>query len=199
MPARPCIGRRLLVHPVRVDSRPVAHVAKELGVSRQCAHLWVAGLDTEGEAGLLGRSSRPHHSPTRIPARTEGRVITARHGCRVVRPGWLAAGVPAVTCGRIPRRYGLPQLVDCGPQIGPIRATTCSSERYERERPGELVHVDVKKFGASFRTAAAGADMAAARPSRTEASATTTSSCDRRSHPASQGGQPSISRLSPKS
>ena len=44
-------GRRLLVHRVRVERRPVAHVAKEMGISRQCAHRWVARYDAEGEAG----------------------------------------------------------------------------------------------------------------------------------------------------
>ncbi len=45
-------GRRLLVHRVRVEGSPVAHVAKAMGVSRQCAHRWVTRFDAEGEAGL---------------------------------------------------------------------------------------------------------------------------------------------------
>ena len=44
-------GRRLLVHRVRELGMPVAHVAKAMGVSRQCAHRWVARFDAEGEAG----------------------------------------------------------------------------------------------------------------------------------------------------
>ena len=44
-------GRRLLVQRVRVERRPVAHVAKEMGISRECAHRWVARDDAEGEAG----------------------------------------------------------------------------------------------------------------------------------------------------
>jgi hypothetical protein len=52
-------GRRLLVERVIQHGRPVAHVAKELGVSRQCAHRWVARSRAEGEAGLRDRSSRP--------------------------------------------------------------------------------------------------------------------------------------------
>ena len=71
-------GRRLLVERVRVHGRPVAHVAKELGVSRQCAHRWVARYDNEGEAGLADRSSRPHRCPTRTPAGTERRVRAVR-------------------------------------------------------------------------------------------------------------------------
>jgi transposase InsO family protein len=142
-------GRGLLVHRVRVEGRPVAHVAKELGVSRQCAHRWVARFDAEGEAGLLDRSCRPHRSPTRTPARTERRVVAARRRLRCGPAGLAhATGVPAATCGRILRRHGVPLLADCDPLTGQvIRATRCSAERYERERPGELIHVDVKKIG----------------------------------------------------
>lgn len=142
-------GRGLLVHRVRVQGRPVAHVAKELGVSRQCAHRWVARFDAEGEAGLLERSSRPRHSPTRTPARTERRVLAARQRLRC-GPAGLArhTGVPAATCARILHRHGVPRLADCDPLTGNrIRVTRCSAQRYERERPGELVHVDVKKVG----------------------------------------------------
>jgi transposase InsO family protein len=142
-------GRRLLVDRVRVEGRLVAHVAKELGVSRQCAHRWVARFDAEGELGLLDRSSRPRHSPTRTPARTERRVVAARRRLRC-GPAGLArvTGVPAATCGRILRRHGVPRLAECDPLTGNrIRATRYSHERYERERPGELVHVDVKKIG----------------------------------------------------
>jgi transposase InsO family protein len=142
-------GRRLLVHRVRVEGRPVAHVAKELGVSRQCAHRWVQRYDTDGEAGLHDRSSRPHTTPTRTPAKVERRVLAARRTLRC-GPAGLAhhTGVPAATCGRILRRHHAPRLADCDPLTGqPIRATRHSHQRYERDRPGELLHVDVKKIG----------------------------------------------------
>lgn len=142
-------GRLLLVHRVRVDGRPVAHVAKELGVSRQCAHRWVARYDSGGEAGLYDRSSRPHSSPARTSTAAERRVLSARSRYRC-GPAGLAhhTGVPAATCGRILRRHGVPRLSDCDPLTGEqIRATRYSAERYERQRPGELVHVDVKKIG----------------------------------------------------
>jgi transposase InsO family protein len=142
-------GRHLLVQRVRVDGRPVAHVAKELGVSRQCAHRWVARFDAEGEAGLRERSSRPHTVPGRTPAEAEQRVLQARreHRCG---PVGLArhTRVPAATCGRILRRYGVARLADCDPLTGEvIRASRMSAQRYERQRPGELVHLDVKKIG----------------------------------------------------
>ena len=142
-------GRRLLVHRVRFVRRPVAHVAKELGVSRQCAHRWIARFDAEGDSGLANRSSRPHHSPTRTSARVEAKVLRARkeHRCG---PLGLAhrTGVPAATCGRILRRHNVALLADCDPITGVvIRATRATGRRYEHEHPGQLVHVDVKKIG----------------------------------------------------
>ena len=71
-------GRLLLVQRVRVEGWAVAHAAKAQGVSRQCAHRWVARFDAEGEAGLHDRSSRPHHCPTRTPADVERQVLELR-------------------------------------------------------------------------------------------------------------------------
>ncbi|SDP46313.1 helix-turn-helix domain-containing protein, partial [Lentzea jiangxiensis] len=67
-------GRLVLVTRVAAG-RPVAHVAKELGVSRQCAHRWVRRFRDEGAAGLADRSSRPHHMPSRTSAGTECQVV----------------------------------------------------------------------------------------------------------------------------
>ena len=142
-------GRRELVRRVRVLNRPVAHVAKEMGISRRCAHKWVGRFDAEGEVGLRDRSSRPHTSPTRTPAKVEERVLKARreHLCDAVG---LAhhTGVPASTCGRILRRHHMPRLADCDPLTGKvIRTSRMSGRRYEHPNPGDLVHVDVKKVG----------------------------------------------------
>jgi transposase InsO family protein len=142
-------GRRLLVERVRVDRRPVAHVAKELGVSRQCAHRWVARFDAEGPAGLLDRSSRPHRCPRRIAAQAERRVLAAREVLRA-GPAEIAAatGVAERTVTRVLRRRGVPRLAECDPITGAaIRARRATGRRYERDRPGELVHIDVKKLG----------------------------------------------------
>lgn len=142
-------GRALLVRRVLEDGRPVAHVAKELGVSRQCAHRWVDRFRREGPAGLLDRSSRPHHSPTRTPDDVEQMILGLRRAERR-GPLWLAerCGVPARTVSRILARHQVPRLGDCDPLTGaPIRASRATSVRYEREHPGELVHMDVKKIG----------------------------------------------------
>ena len=142
-------GRRLLVQRVRVEGMPVAHVAKAMGVSRQCAHRWVARFDAEGDAGLHDRSSRPHTSPTRTPAGVEQAVVEARGRLRV-GPDRLSdeLGVPARTISRILRRHHVPHLAQCDPLTGDvIRASKQTTTRYEREMPGELIHVDVKKIG----------------------------------------------------
>jgi hypothetical protein len=142
-------GRRTLVTRVLFECRPAAHVAKELGVSRQCVHRWITHYDLEGEAGLHDRSSRPHRSPTRTPAATEARVLAARRALKT-GPARLsvATGVPTRTVSRILARHHVPHLAACDPISGdPIRATRHSLRRYEHPRPGDLVHVDVKKLG----------------------------------------------------
>ena len=143
------LGRLLLVQRIRVEGWAVAHAAKAQGVSRQCAHRWVSRYDAEGEAGLYDRSSAPHVTPRRTPSEVEARVIELR---RRERRGqdWLGPelGVPPRTVSRILRRHHIPRLCVCDPMTGEvIRASKTTSVRYERSRPGELVHVDVKKIG----------------------------------------------------
>jgi transposase InsO family protein len=142
-------GRRLLIARVIDDHRPIAHVAKELGVSRQCAHRWVRRFRIEGAAGLLDRSSRPHRTPTRTAPEREQAVLAARVRLRF-GPARLApqTGVPARTISRILRRHHVPPLAWLDPITGAvIRATRATANRYEHEHPGDLVHVDVKKLG----------------------------------------------------
>lgn len=142
-------GRRLLVHRVREQGQAVAHVAKAMGVSRQCAHRWVARFDAEGDDGLADRSSRPHTMPTRTSHEIEAKVLAARTEHRKGQD-WLGPelGVPARTVSRILRRHEMPRLCECDPLTGDvIRASKTTAVRYERDRPGELVHMDVKKIG----------------------------------------------------
>jgi transposase len=142
-------GRRLLIARVVEQGWPVAHAAKAQGVSRQCAHRWIARWRAEGEAGLVDRSSRPHHSPGRSSAEVEARVVAARVEQRRGQD-WLGPelGLPARTVSRILRRHQLPYLCELDPITGAIiRSSKATAVRYERDRPGELVHVDVKKIG----------------------------------------------------
>ena len=120
-----------------------------MGVSRKCVNTWIDRYDTEGEAGLLTRSSRPHTMPTRTSAEVEQKVLAARAEHRA-GPDVLGPriAVPARTVSRILRRHGVPYLRECDPMTGEaIRSSKQTAHRYERDRAGELVHMDVKKLG----------------------------------------------------
>ncbi|WP_381802273.1 IS481 family transposase [Streptomyces niveus] len=134
-------GRRLLVERVR-SGRPVARVAAEMGVSRATAHKWMRRWRAEGEAGLHDRSSRPRTTPHRTPADIEDRVCDLRRE-RKLGPARIGPvlGLPASTVHRILTRHGLSRLAWLDRPTGTV------IRRYERDRPGELVHVDVKKLG----------------------------------------------------
>lgn len=142
-------GRCLLVRRVRVDCRPVSHVAKEMGISRQAAHRWVARFDAEGWAGLHDRSSRAHAYPTRTPAEVEAAVVVARRELRVGRDRIAeVTGVPARTVSRILARHHMPAIALLDPVTGVvIRASRATGLRFERPCAGDLVHIDVKKLG----------------------------------------------------
>ena len=147
--ARLTVHGRLLIVDRVAAGRPVAHIAAELGVSRQTAYRWVRRFRAEGAAGLRDRSSRPRSSPARTSSDRELAVLDARRSLRF-GPLRIAAftGVPARTVSRILHRHGVPRLADCDPLTGaPIRAARTTAKRYERARPGELVHLDVKKLG----------------------------------------------------
>ena len=142
-------GRQLLVERVCVQGWAVAHAAKAQGVSRQCAHRWIKRFRDEGEAGLHERSSRPHHCPSQTSGEAEEAIVVMR---RKERRGqdWIGPelGIPARTVSRVLRRHAVPYLRECDPMTGEvIRSSKTTAVRYERERPGELVHVDVKKIG----------------------------------------------------
>jgi len=134
-------GRRLLVERV-CAGRPVAHVAAEMGISRATAHKWVRRWRAEGEAGLADRSSRPRTTPHRTPAAVEARVCRLRQA-RKLGPARLGPilGLPASTVHRILTRHGLNRLAYLDRPTGQV------IRHYERDRPGELIHVDVKKLG----------------------------------------------------
>lgn len=142
-------GRVLLIERVVVDGRPVSHVAKELGISRQCAHRWINRHRAEGAVGLTNRSSRPRNCPRKTSPQREAAVVVAR---LLDRDGPLRiaaiTGVPARTVSRILARYDFPPLSWLDPITGEtIRSSRATANRYERDRPGELVHIDVKKLG----------------------------------------------------
>ena len=135
-------GRRLLIQRVITDRRPVAHVVKELGVSRATGYKWLARWRTEGDAGLHDRPSTAHRLPGKTSTELAARVCALRtelkRGPRRLAP---LLNMPASTVHAVLTRHGLHRLAWLDRPTGqPIR-------RYERDRPGELLHVDVKKIG----------------------------------------------------
>jgi transposase InsO family protein len=133
----------------------ITAAALVVGCSRQTASKWV-GRHRRGE-GLADRSSRPHRSPRRTPLTVEQAVLRAREELRLgPHPlGW-ALGLAASTVHAILRRHGRSRLVPKTPRQEIVR--------YERERAGELVHVDVKRLA---RIGATGHRMTGDRRHRT--------------------------------
>jgi transposase InsO family protein len=128
---------------------PKAHIAAAMGVSRKCVRTWIDRYTAEGERGLRDRSSRPHRSPRRTAPEVEQRIVELRQQARR-GPDWLAAelGVAPRTLSRVLARRGAPGLAALDPLTGQVlRASKATAVRYERARPGELVHMDVKKLG----------------------------------------------------
>jgi len=141
-------ARKLIVFRVLAGHRP-GEVAKQLGISRQTVYKWVRRFRAEGLAGLADRSSRPHHMPRQTSPKTTAAIVAARvrHHAGPVR---LAAilGLPASTIAAVLARAGLPRLADVDRLTGQLlRGRRHSDRRYEREHPGDLLHVDVKKLG----------------------------------------------------
>lgn len=141
-------GRLLIVDRAQAGWKQ-AHIAASMGVSRRCVKRWLDRYRVEGEAGLHDRSSRPHRIANRTSDAKTAEVIAVRAKERVGRDEVAArTGVPPRTVSRIIARAGLPHLAELDPMTGErIRASKTTTVRYERERPGELVHMDVKKLG----------------------------------------------------
>ena len=141
-------GRRLLVERVIGQRRPVAHVVKELGCSRQTGYRWLARWREHGPAGLVDRPSGPRRPPRRLAPEVEQRVLDCREASRR-GPLFIAAelGLAPATVGRVLRRHRVPLLRDCDPVTGARIRARASDRRYEYDTPGGLIHLDVHKLG----------------------------------------------------
>jgi transposase InsO family protein len=128
---------------------PKAHIAAAMGISRKCVTTWVDRFAAEGEPGLHDRSSRPHSMPTQTSPEVEALILDWRERLRCGPDGISAElGVPARTVSRVLARHRVPALARLDPITGQvIKASKQTAVRYERARPGELVHMDVKKLG----------------------------------------------------
>ncbi|WP_371591766.1 IS481 family transposase [Streptomyces virginiae] len=135
-------GRLRLARCVVEDGWTHRRAAERFQVSPTTAQRWADRYRTLGDAGMHDRSSRPHNSPRRTPTRTERRIIKVRVLRRwgPARIAHLLGLVPS-TMHRALTRFGLARLSHLD------RATGRVIRRYERHKPGELVHVDIKKLG----------------------------------------------------
>ena len=135
------LGRRLLVGRVLEDGWSVRAAAGSMGVSRATAYEWLARYREQGPEGLLDRSSAPMRRPRALPARDVRRIVVARRRLKLGpdRPGPSLGYAPSTVYGVL-RRQGLSRLAH-------LDRPTAIAVRYERARPGELVHVDVKGLG----------------------------------------------------
>lgn len=130
-------GRYEIVRRARHGERP-AGIARALGVSAKTVTKWLDRYAAEGEAGLRDRRSRPHrlHRPT--PPATAERALALRRQRRTLAEIARKVGVSKSTAARLCRRAGLARLK----ALDPVRPVV----RYEREKPGELLHMDIKKL-----------------------------------------------------
>ena len=132
------IGREHLVKAVLSGQTPGA-VARAAGVCPRTARKWVARYQSEGLAGLADRSSRPHRLYRRTPAVMVEQVEALRRRRWTGKQIAAETGVSPATVSRVLRRLGLNKLSALEP-AEPVR-------RYERDHPGELIHIDIKKLG----------------------------------------------------
>jgi transposase InsO family protein len=135
-------GRLRLARCVVDDGWPLRRAAERFQVSHTTAARWAGRYRQLGAAAMADRSSRPHASPARTPRRTERRIVGLRIAQRL-GPARIGSrlGLQASTVHAVLARYRCPRLAHLDQAAGvPVR-------RYERERPGELVHIDVKKLG----------------------------------------------------
>jgi len=138
--ARTCLhSRRLIVERVLEQGWTLARAAEAAGVSVRTISKWLARFRAEGADGLLDRSS----APTRVPARTREERVAAIAALRRLRfTGAEIAeslAMPLSTVSAVLTRIGLGKLSRLEPPE--------PANRYERKRPGELLHIDVKKLG----------------------------------------------------
>src|SRR6202158_4992031 len=131
-------GREWIVSQAASGQTPQA-VGAAVGVCPRTVRKWIARHQTEGAAGLRDRSSRPHRLYRPTPQPVVERVEALRRQRLTGKAIACEVGVSPATVSRILQRLGLNKLSTLEP-AAPVR-------RYEREHPGELIHIDIKKLG----------------------------------------------------
>ena len=132
------IGRERIVGAALGGQTPEA-VAQAAGVCLRTVRKWVARFEAEGVAGLQDRSSRPHRLNRPTPDAVVAQIEALRRQRWTGKQIAAETGVSPATVRRILKRLGLNRIAALEP-AEPVR-------RYEREQPGELIHIDIKKLG----------------------------------------------------
>ena len=136
-------GREHMVTMVLSGQTPKA-VGEAVGVCPRTVRKWVARFEAEGLAGLQDRSSRPDRLRQPTPQAVIDRIETLRRQRLTGKAIAAETGVSPATVSRVLKRLGLNRLSALEP-AEPVR-------RYQRDRPGELIHIDIKKLGRFDRT-----------------------------------------------
>jgi|SRR5579859_1234365 len=132
-------SRALLVRRIRREGWSIQQAAHAAGVSRRTAYKWLSRFAEEGRQGLRDRSSRARRLPHATPAKLADLIVYLR---RFRQPARLIAhqlGMARSTVSAVLSRCGLGPLRALEPPVKPFR--------YERRRPGDLIHLDIKKLG----------------------------------------------------
>jgi transposase InsO family protein len=135
-------GRVLLVQRMLGGLR-AEEAAQAAGVSVRTAYKWWRRFREEGPAGLQDRSSRPRHSPMATPEAVVEQLVQRRQARQTYRQIALELGLAVSTVARLLKRRGLNRLCELEPATPVVR--------YEAERPGDLLHLDIKKLGRFWR------------------------------------------------
>lgn len=137
--ARTCPASRLLMIQRIEAGMAVASAALAAGVNRRTAWKWKRRYREAGEAALADRSSRPHRSPRQTHLAVVEEVLRLRRGRKTGEEIAARVRCSTATVARILAREGLSRLSNLDPKLPP--------RRYQRDRPGELIHIDTKKLG----------------------------------------------------
>jgi len=130
-------GRRLLAVRVLEQGWTVTAAAAAAGVSVRCARKWVSRYRAAGEAGLVDRSSAPKHVANRTAPERVAVIVALRQLRMTAAEIAETLAMPLSTVSVVLKRSGMGRLGRIGLE---------PSIRYERSRPGELVHIDIKKL-----------------------------------------------------
>ena len=116
-----------------------AHAALKFAVTAKVVKRWVERYKAEGRAGMVDRSSRPRRSPNATGRAAADRIVALRRQRLTGKHIASVVAVSPATVSRVLARAGLSRLKDLEP-AEPVR-------RYERDAPGDMIHIDIKKLG----------------------------------------------------